>query len=40
MVSKFFDKTSAANANTFADRDVKQNQQLADELHKMIIKKC
>ena len=40
MVSKFFDKkTSATNANKIADRGVKQNQQLADELHKLIIKK-
>ena len=36
MVYKFFDKKSAVNG--VSDK-IKQNQQLADELHKLIIKK-
>ena len=35
MVYKFFDKTSGSGVNN----EIKQNQQLAEELHKTIIRK-
>ena len=40
MVYKFFDKKSAGSGvNTLANNEIKQNEQLAKELHKPIIKK-
>ena len=40
MVHKFFDKKSAGSGvNTHANNKIKQNYQLAEELHKPIIRK-
>ena len=38
MVYKFFHKKSAASG--VANNEIKQNLQLAEELHKLIIKNC
>ena len=39
MVYKFFDKKSAGSGIVNNNNDTKQNLQLADELHKPIIRK-
>ena len=44
MIHKFFDKTSASLTDKYAkgggvNNEIKQNEQLAEELHKPIIKK-
>ena len=39
MVYKFFDKKTKGSGFTLANNSVPQNEQLAEELHKPIIKK-
>ena len=39
MVYKFFDKKTKCSGVTFANKSIPQNKQLAEELHKPIIRK-
>ena len=39
MVSKFFDKKTKGSSVTLANKSIPQNEQLAEELHKHIIRK-
>ena len=39
MVYKFFDKKTKGNGVTLANKSIPQNEQLAEELHKPIIRK-
>ena len=40
MVYKFFDKKTKGSGVTLANKSIPQNEQLAEELHKPIIRKC
>ena len=40
MVYKFFDKKSKGSGVTLTNKSIHQNEQLAEELHKPIIRKC
>ena len=40
MVYKFFDKKTKSSGVTLANKSIHQNEQLAEELHKAIIRKC
>ena len=40
MVYKFFDKETKGSGVTLANKSIPQNEQLAEELHKPIIRKC